>query len=360
MRYVSWVSSEAHVAVMRDAKPGMMEYQLEARFLFHIADAGGCRHCAYTCICVAHPGTTATPARPTTCGCSRPTSGSRQHEYRYASTSCSYPIGGSFTADQRLIFGAVLDAQVAVIGAMRPAHWVEMHTLAWRAVLSALRGGGVVKGDVDEDAAGLGAVHAARPRPPDRAGHARRRRLPVEGPAAAGGARVEAAHRARARRRPGAHRRAGLLLYRRAVGPARRRRPGASSTKGSSSASAASAAAGRGRRRRHRRRVDNYTLCPRTVEEIEGVMAGVAAEGRRRARPAAGGRRLRRARWWRLSYRGQISGTSRGLETVWAGPENRAGRVARCRRSMQRRPVLAYSRDDGVLRSCSPLVRRIP
>ena len=79
----------------------------------------------------------------------------------YASDiTCSYPIGGSFTADQRLIFGAVLDAQVAVIGAMRPnVSWVDMHTLAWRAVLSALRGGGVVKGDVDEMvAAGLGAV----------------------------------------------------------------------------------------------------------------------------------------------------------------------------------------------------------
>ena len=33
----------------------MMEYQLEARFLFHIADAGGCRHCAYTCICACGP-----------------------------------------------------------------------------------------------------------------------------------------------------------------------------------------------------------------------------------------------------------------------------------------------------------------
>ena len=33
LRYASWVSSNAHAEVMREAKAGMMEYQLEARFL---------------------------------------------------------------------------------------------------------------------------------------------------------------------------------------------------------------------------------------------------------------------------------------------------------------------------------------
>ena len=31
------VSSNAHAEVMREAKAGMMEYQLEARFLYHCA-----------------------------------------------------------------------------------------------------------------------------------------------------------------------------------------------------------------------------------------------------------------------------------------------------------------------------------
>ena len=32
MRYTNWVSSMAHVEVMRAVRPGMMEYQLESLF----------------------------------------------------------------------------------------------------------------------------------------------------------------------------------------------------------------------------------------------------------------------------------------------------------------------------------------
>lgn len=37
--------------VMRKAKVGMKEYQLESIFLHHTYMYGGCRHCSYTCIC---------------------------------------------------------------------------------------------------------------------------------------------------------------------------------------------------------------------------------------------------------------------------------------------------------------------
>ena len=51
MWYTNLVSSRAHVAVMRGVRPGDMEYQLEARFLYEIYRHGGCRKVAYTCIC---------------------------------------------------------------------------------------------------------------------------------------------------------------------------------------------------------------------------------------------------------------------------------------------------------------------
>lgn len=55
MHYSAYVASNAHVAVMRSTKPGMMEYELEARFLFEIYKNGGARKCAYTNICACGP-----------------------------------------------------------------------------------------------------------------------------------------------------------------------------------------------------------------------------------------------------------------------------------------------------------------
>jgi Xaa-Pro dipeptidase len=44
MRYANWVSSAAHCEVMRSAKLGMMEYQLESLFLHLAYTHGGCRY----------------------------------------------------------------------------------------------------------------------------------------------------------------------------------------------------------------------------------------------------------------------------------------------------------------------------
>lgn len=55
MRYVVKASAEAHKAVMKGCKPGMMEYQLEAMFLHHIYYNAGCRHVGYTPICGSGP-----------------------------------------------------------------------------------------------------------------------------------------------------------------------------------------------------------------------------------------------------------------------------------------------------------------
>ena len=79
----------------------------------------------------------------------------------YASDiTCSYPLRGVFTPDQRLVFEAVLDAQTQIFAAMRPGvPWQDMHRLMWRVILTHLRAGGLLSGDVDAMlAAELGAV----------------------------------------------------------------------------------------------------------------------------------------------------------------------------------------------------------
>jgi Xaa-Pro dipeptidase len=55
MRYTNWVSSMAHVEVMRYVEIGMMEYQLESLFQHYTYTHGGCRLMSYTCICACGP-----------------------------------------------------------------------------------------------------------------------------------------------------------------------------------------------------------------------------------------------------------------------------------------------------------------
>ena len=51
LRFANKISSAAHIAVMKMAKPGLKEYQCEATFLHHAYFHGGCRHVCYTCVC---------------------------------------------------------------------------------------------------------------------------------------------------------------------------------------------------------------------------------------------------------------------------------------------------------------------
>lgn len=53
--------------------------------------------------------------------------------------------------DQKLIYNAVLAASLAVLGAAREGFsWVDMHKLANRVMLTALKTGGLLKGDIDD------------------------------------------------------------------------------------------------------------------------------------------------------------------------------------------------------------------
>lgn len=152
LRRVCKISSIAHVAVMQGCKPGMSQHQLEASFLHHVYFHGGCRFVSYTCIC-ATGGCGATLHYPNN---DRPVKDGEMAlldmgaEYNgYASDiTCSYPTNGKFTREQAFVYNAVLDAQRAVIKAMRPGvSWVDMHLLAQRTMLLALLKEGLVKWD---------------------------------------------------------------------------------------------------------------------------------------------------------------------------------------------------------------------
>ncbi|KAI1285452.1 Xaa-Pro dipeptidase [Halotydeus destructor] len=159
LRYTNKISSEAHKEVMRKIRPGMKEYQLESIFRHHCYFMGGARFMSYTCICagghngaVLHYGHSGAPNNKTIengdiclfdMGC----------EYNcYASDiTCSFPANGKFTADQKIVYNAVLKSSRAVMAAVKPGvSWLDMHLLADRVHLEELKKHGLLVGDVDE------------------------------------------------------------------------------------------------------------------------------------------------------------------------------------------------------------------
>jgi len=67
-------------------------------------------------------------------------------------------VSGKFTADQKMIFNGVLAAVKGVMDNMRPGtSWVDMHRIATKTQLEHLIAGGVLQGDLDEAmASGIG------------------------------------------------------------------------------------------------------------------------------------------------------------------------------------------------------------
>jgi len=159
MRYVCKVSSEAHVELMKKVKPGMYEYQAESLFMHHCYFYGGHRHVGYTCICgagtnaaVLHYGHAGAPNdAPISDGDMLLFDMGGEYARYGADITCSYPANGKFSEQQKTIYNIVLASVKAVEDAMRPGvSWPDMHLLAERTILEGLVEAGILVGSVDE------------------------------------------------------------------------------------------------------------------------------------------------------------------------------------------------------------------
>ncbi len=154
MRFASDVSSVAHVAAMRNTKPGRMEYQLQATIEGFFVYAG-----------------TSGWAYPSIVGCGDNATVLHYHqnndvcedgevilidagaEYRgyAADITRSWPISGTFTEAQREIYQIVLDAQLAAIDKCRPGlAYNAPHEEARRVLAEGLIELGVITQTLDE------------------------------------------------------------------------------------------------------------------------------------------------------------------------------------------------------------------
>jgi Xaa-Pro dipeptidase len=157
MQHVTEVTSFAHAYVMRNMKTGMMEYQGESLFRHYCYYNYGCRLLGYTAICgcgpsaaVLHYGHAGEPnARQSVTGDICLFDMGAEYAGYGSDVTCSFPIDGKFTDKQRPIFTAVLEAQVAVYDMMKPGvSWVDCHKGAEKSIIKNLIDlGMVIPGD---------------------------------------------------------------------------------------------------------------------------------------------------------------------------------------------------------------------
>jgi Xaa-Pro aminopeptidase len=142
------ISIEGHYAMMRGARPGMKEYELEALMEYHFK-RGGAEDVGYASIvgsgynaCILHYSTN---RRPTSTGdlvladC-----GAEYHGYT-ADITRTFPMSGKFSREQRLLYNVVLEAQDSGIAASRVgAPFREPHNAAKRVISRRLMELGVI------------------------------------------------------------------------------------------------------------------------------------------------------------------------------------------------------------------------
>ena len=154
LREAARITAEAHLAVMREARPGGFEYELEALLDYTFRRHGGTGP-GYTSIvgggenaCILHYIENRAELRAgdlllVDAGC--------EYGWYTADVTRTFPIDGTFTDAQRELYELVLDAQIQAVDAVRPGRpFKDGHDIAVRVLTEGLVRLGLLDGEVDE------------------------------------------------------------------------------------------------------------------------------------------------------------------------------------------------------------------
>ncbi len=158
MRRAATISAEAHAEAARLARPGVYEYELQARLEYTFRRRGA-RGAAYTTI--VGGGSNATVLHYVTNDRKLPEeslvlvdAGCELEGYA-SDVTRTYPIGGRFTGPGRALYEVVLAAQLAALEQCRPGQTLpQVHDAAVRQLVEGLVDLEFLSGDVDELIAG--------------------------------------------------------------------------------------------------------------------------------------------------------------------------------------------------------------
>jgi Xaa-Pro aminopeptidase len=149
MRRAADVAVKAHLRAMRNSRPGLYEYEIEAEFL-HEFRRHGLRPSYLPIVgsgpntCVLHYIANERQVQDgdlvlADVGC--------EFDCYASDVTRTYPVNGRFSAEQRAIYEIVLEAHEAAVNAIGPgAHWNDGHEAAVKIVTRGLRRLGLLEG----------------------------------------------------------------------------------------------------------------------------------------------------------------------------------------------------------------------
>ena len=153
MRQAARITTEAHLAAMRLARPGRREYELDAELL-HVFRKHGSERPAYESIVGSGPNATILHYRAgrrvmnggelvlVDAGC--------EYEYYASDVTRTFPVNGTFTPEQRALYDVVLSAQKQAVAAVEPGVTLDdIHRGTVRILTEGLIEVGLLSGDVE-------------------------------------------------------------------------------------------------------------------------------------------------------------------------------------------------------------------
>ena len=154
MRRAAAVSRAAHTRAMRECKPGMREYEVEA-LLEHEFKHSGSTGAAYTNIvaggrnaCILHYVENSELLHD---GELLLIDAGAEWEYYASDVTRTFPVNGRFSTEQRALYEVVLQSQLAAIAHVRPGvSFVSVHEVALRVLVEGFARLGLLAGKPDE------------------------------------------------------------------------------------------------------------------------------------------------------------------------------------------------------------------
>ena len=154
MRHAAGISAQAHERAMREARGGMMEWEVEALIDFTFRKNGAAGP-SYPSI-VASAGNAAvlhyiTNDRQMQTGELLLIDAGCEYRYYASDVTRTFPIGAKFTALQRSFYELVLTAQLKAIEMIKPGvRFDDPHETALRVLVDGMRDLGLLKGSAEE------------------------------------------------------------------------------------------------------------------------------------------------------------------------------------------------------------------